>query len=166
MTPAIISIVLRFELKLGISDSYDSLYNHCKNNFVDEVNRSIRPGSRTYKQLEPYLKQSIDQDTTDLVQRLIRGGQGQLPYPIDEAGQLKLMANKVAAQITKGDVTADIFEMYLFFSCEPVTLVGTLGEKLLVALGDKSAEIASKTPIPVFSIRHMANIWFESYKKI
>lgn len=167
MTPAIISIVFRIELKLGISSSYDNLYNHCKQTFMTEVNSGhiVRAGSKNYAQLDLYLKQSIERDIAALVSGLMFNGTAPLPSPVDEAGQLRLMADKILFQIKNADASTDEFSMYLLFHSEPVTLIGTLGDKLFVSAGDKSAEIASKNPIPVFSIKHTSDIWFESYKR-
>lgn len=170
MAPALINIVFRYELlPTATINKYPKLYNDCKEIFKSEVDFMVQMGRtlpNDFRQFESNLRERINENIESRVRSIGYNGVVEIPFSTDESGELKLKTSKLSFQIKEGNIQTDEFSIHLYFHSEQLTLVGTLADKLLIAVGDKTDEIANKTPISVFSIKHSPDIWLDSYKKI
>lgn len=171
MAPAIITIGYKYELNSNENDKVlKKLYDDCFREFSTQMRFIQNNGFGNVddiKYLRPDLQQGIINTLNGMVQNIRLRENFMIPLLIDESLQVKFKPSTISYQIKEGDLKTKVFEMFLFFTSEPLTLIGSLEDKFIIAVGDKSEDIRNGNEIKdIVFLKYCKDIWITNNKKI
>lgn len=175
MKPAIISITVKRRLNsnykkkfdFGDNDDYKYIYETCLERYLNSIGmyKEHIKDAYHFKYFSRNIQENMQAIPTELVRSLLNNQNKKIPDFTDESGVMTFTASNVTSNIVDSDISGR-FELDLLFEIQPLTLVGVVWDKLIVAQGDKTDDIIEKKELQVFSLLLNSNMWINSYKEI
>jgi hypothetical protein len=170
MLPALITFGYKYNLNENLIEPILlKLYHDCLDEFKREVSfykSNGFPSIDDFIKIRPDIQERIDKSIGEILQyRALRSGR-EIPSLSDQSENLKFITAGGTHKIIEGSLSGNKLSIDLTFYTEIFSLIMVIGDKLLLAAGDKTESLVGKSDMPTFTLKLTGNLWINSFKEI
>jgi hypothetical protein len=164
MFPALTKPGFSIKLNSSVSDeTYSRIYNKMKHIFNDLMDR-FTPSD--YSLLHSEYRDHISKSLKEWVQYQIRLGE-LVPDLKEESRRFGFKIEEVAAvNIITGNTESNQFEAEILVVTETLTIVGTIGDKVIFTYGDVTGDIKQRKSASLYQLDSNTISWYEEYQSV
>lgn len=166
MTPAAISLVYKYQLNSSETDALLlRTYNNCSTEFTatkSYIEQSHRiPKTTLYKDYPQLFKTEMQGELNRIITNMPQLPNMPIPKLTDKSGTMVFAKTNLSFDFDDSNG----FVLYFYFTTEIMTWVGTVGNHLILSLGDVVKTIEDNGNVATFSLEYDNNLWISTYKK-